>query len=158
MVGSWLRVIGSWRPSLFPVLLAGQTLCAICQCFTGNVWNYISCVLFIHVTGSAPNVIAARWFPDRERTSCVSIGTIMNQLGDAVCTMLLLRIVHSLSKGWISSLTGNSVCRQLSYKLCAVSHCASSYCYCSRILPDMLLQHAASNPTICGINCRKQFW
>lgn len=69
VVGSWIRVAGSYDHTLFPLLFAGQTMCAICQCF-------IFC---------APNIIAAVWFPDTERTMCVSIATIMNQLGAAVC-------------------------------------------------------------------------
>jgi FLVCR family feline leukemia virus subgroup C receptor-related protein len=72
IVGSWIRIVGSYDYTLFPLLFAGQTLCAICQCF-----------IF-----SAPNIIAAVWFPDTERTMCVSIATIMNQLGAALGYLL----------------------------------------------------------------------
>lgn len=75
-MGGWVRVAGSYQPELFPLLFAGQTLCAICQCF-----------IF-----SAPNVIAAVWFPDQERTLCVSIAIILNQLGSAVCTILIVSV------------------------------------------------------------------
>jgi len=93
MIGSWVRVVGSihfseffstnsstssssfFSSSLFDIhypfffiLFIGQTLCACCQAF-----------IF-----SAPNVIAAEWFPDSERTLTVAIGNVFNQGGAAI--------------------------------------------------------------------------
>jgi len=82
-VGSWLRIIGSLQgsPWFFGMVMLGQTLCAICQCFTFSI----------------PNVIASQWFPDNERTLAVAIAGIANQFGGGVgyiCSPLIVTVAN----------------------------------------------------------------
>jgi len=68
MIGSWVRVIGAISPNSFVILFIGQSLCSAAQCFILAV----------------PPSVAMYWFPDRERTTATSIGSLCNQVGMAV--------------------------------------------------------------------------
>lgn len=55
LLGSFVRILGT---NQFAIVLVGQSLCSMGQCF-----------IF-----SAPNTIASYWFAESERTSAVAIG------------------------------------------------------------------------------------
>jgi len=65
VVGAWLRVPGKWT---FWTVLAGQTLGAIGQGFILN----------------APPKLAANWFPDSQRTTATTLGSLANPIGVAI--------------------------------------------------------------------------
>lgn len=87
MLGSAVRVVGvlSFLPerSMFPVVMVGQTLCALAQ----------PLVIF------TPTKLAALWFPEHQRATANMIASMSNPLGLLfvnICSPLILKSTDSL--------------------------------------------------------------
>lgn len=73
ILGAALRFAAVFTMLPFALTLVGQLLCSVAQCFLLAV----------------PTTIAMVWFPEKEQTTACAIGGIFNQLGTAVCCMVL---------------------------------------------------------------------
>ncbi|XP_066483481.1 heme transporter FLVCR2 [Tiliqua scincoides] len=80
-LGAWVKV-GSSKPSLFPVAVFGQVICAMAQVFILGM----------------PSRIASVWFGSNEVSSACSIAVFGNQLGIAAGFLLPPMIVPNLEE------------------------------------------------------------